>query len=341
MPWIVFIFVMGHLSINQLNRQFINDPGLVDITGAQMILTIKLTSFAWNVADGKLPEKCLTDLQKGKALRQLPSLLDFTGFIMFFPSLFAGPAFDFVDYKRWIEMEMFEISKQGVNGNTSKSNIRKAKGVPRSFTPAMLKAASGVIWIFLFMKLSAVYYPGFLTGDIYMTYSFPRRVWILHFLCFTTRLKYYGVWALTEAACILSGLGYDGIDPVSGKVSWNRLRHFDPIGLETAQNVRAYLGSWNINTNNWLRNYMYLRVTPQGKKPGFRASMATFFTSAFWHGFYPGYYLSFILASFVQTVAKSNPYPPDILYSILISLQTFVVTSARFFLILIPLNQPR
>ena len=61
-----------------------------------------------------------------------------------------------------------------------------------------------------------------------------------------------------------------------------------------------------MNTNNWLRNYMYLRVTPKGKKPGFRASLATFATSAFWHGFYPGYYLSFVLAAFLQTVAKSK-----------------------------------
>jgi hypothetical protein len=89
-------------------------------------------------------------------------------------------------------------------------------------------------------------------------------------------------------------------------VSWDRLMNVNPWGVETAQNTRAYLGNWNINTNNWLRNYVYLRVTPRGKKPGFRASMATFVTSAFWHGFYPGYYLSFVLASFVQTVAKSS-----------------------------------
>lgn len=60
-----------------------------------------------------------------------------------------------------------------------------------------------------------------------------------------------------------------------------------------------------MNTNNWLRNYMYLRVTPKGKKPGFVASMCTFVTSAFWHGFEPGYYMAFVLAAFVQTVAKS------------------------------------
>ncbi|KAI6251183.1 Lysophospholipid acyltransferase [Erysiphe necator] len=305
MPWIVFIFAMGHLSLNQLTRQFVNDPGVVDITGAQMILTIKLTSFAWNVADGQLPKNSLTGPQKEKALECLPSVLDFAGFIMFFPSLFAGPAFDFVDYKRWIEMEMFDIPIQGTDGNSSKLDSRKIKRVPQNFAPAMLKAASGVMWIILFMKLSTIYYPKFLTEDIYMTYRFPRRVWILHLLCFTTRLKYYGVWALTEAACILSGFGYAGINPATGKASWNNLRHVDPIGVETAQNTRAYLGSWNINTNNWLRNYIYLRVTPRGKKPGFRASLATFISSALWHGFYPGYYLSFILASFVQTVAKN------------------------------------
>jgi lysophospholipid acyltransferase len=183
----------------------------------------------------------------------------------------------------------------------------------RCLTPAAWKAATGLFWILLFLRLSGSYYNDLLTGDKYMAYGFAHRVFILHMLGFTTRLKYYGVWSLTEGACILSGLGYKGVDPVTGKVSWDRLRNVSPWGVESAQNTRAYLGNWNINTNNWLRNYMYLRVTPRGKKPGFRASMATFVTSAFWHGFYPGYYLSFVLASFVQTVAKSLFYHVPIL----------------------------
>jgi lysophospholipid acyltransferase len=120
----------------------------------------------------------------------------------------------------------------------------------------------------------------------------------------TARFKYYGSWSLTEGACILTGLGYKGVDPVTGKVMWNRLQNIDPWAVETAQNPRGYLAGWNINTNNWLRNYVYLRVTPRGKKPGFRASLLTFGTSALWHGFYPGYYLTFIFASLIQTAAK-------------------------------------
>ncbi|KAI5307685.1 lysophospholipid acyltransferase [Ascosphaera atra] len=110
---------------------------------------------------------------------------------------------------------------------------------------------------------------------------------------------------LTEGACILSGMGYNGFDAETGEAHWDRLENVDAWSLETAQNPHAYLGSWNKNTNHWLRNYMYLRVTPKGKKPGFRATLATFGTSAFWHGFYPGYYLTFILGSLIQTAAKN------------------------------------
>lgn len=94
----------------------------------------------------------------------------------------------------------------------------------------------------------------------------------------TTRSKYYGVWTLTDGACILSGLGYNGVDS-NGRARWDRVTNIHPHELEVAQNSRAFLENWNVNTNNWLRNYVYLRVTPKGKKPGFRSSMATFGTS--------------------------------------------------------------
>lgn len=303
MPWIGFVFLMGHMSINHVYRQFAATPDKVDITGAQMVLVMKLTGFCWNVYDGRLPQHDLAEFQKERALPQLPSLLDFAGYVLFFPSLFAGPSFDFVDYQRWITTTMFEIPK-GTDPQHA-PRTRKQRKIPRSGTPAALKALTGLVWIFLFLKFSAWYNTSFVLSPNYLIYSLPRRIWILGMLGFSTRMKYYGVWYLTEGACILSGLGYKGIDSKTGRAQWNRLENVNPWGIETAQNTRAYLENWNKNTNNWLRNYMYLRVTPKGKKPGFRASLATFTTSAFWHGFYPGYYLSFVLAAFLQTVAKN------------------------------------
>ncbi|KAI4181048.1 MAG: hypothetical protein L6R41_006849 [Letrouitia leprolyta] len=352
MPWIAFVFLMGHMSISHIYRQFANTPDKVDITGAQMVLVMKLTGFCWNVYDGRLKQDDLADFQKDRAILQLPGLLDFAGFVLFFPSLFAGPSFDFVDYRRWIETTMFELPK-GADPKTA-PRTRGQRKIPRSGTPATTKAMIGLLWILLFLKFSSWYNTSLVISDTYKTYNILRRIWILEMLGFSTRMKYYGVWYLTEGACILSGLGYKGMDPKTGRHKWNRLENVNPWGIETAQNSRAYLENWNKNTNNWLRNYMYLRVTPKGKKPGFRAILATFITSAFWHGFYPGYYLSFLLAAFIQTVAKNfrryvRPFflTPDgqkpsrykIYYDILSYLTTqtaFCFTTAPFVLLTLP-----
>ncbi|AEO57684.1 hypothetical protein MYCTH_2304133 [Thermothelomyces thermophilus ATCC 42464] len=303
MPWVGFVFLMGHMSINHIARQAANSPRSVDITGAQMVLVMKLSAFCWNVADGLLPEAELSDFQKDRRLTELPDLLDYAGFVFFFPSMLIGPAFDFAEYRRWLDTSMFEVPANV--DPAKKPPTRRKRKIPRSGTPAMLKLVTGLAWIFAFLKLSAYFDPSVLVQDKFLSYSLPYRVLILHMVGFTARTKYYGVWTMSEGACILAGLGYNGVDPLTGKVSWDRLKNIDPWGVEFAQNTRGYLEAWNINTNKWLRNYVYLRVTPRGKKPGFRASLATFTTSAFWHGFYPGYYLSFVLASFIQTVAKN------------------------------------
>ncbi|TGJ87355.1 hypothetical protein E0Z10_g1374 [Xylaria hypoxylon] len=302
MPWIAFFFLMGHMAANQLTRQFADNPAVVDITGAQMVMVMKLSAFAWNVFDGTLPEDHLSDHQKDRRIIKLPGFLDYAGYVLFFPSLHAGPAFDYNEYRRWVDCSMFDVP--ATVDPAKKPPTRKKRKIPRSGAPATWKMTCGLLWILAFMNLGKWYSPDVLFTDRYMTYSFLRRIFTLHMVGFTARTKYYGVWFLAEGSCILAGLGYNGIDPTTGKVSWNRLQNINPWGVESAQNSRAYLENWNMNTNNWLRNYIYLRVTPRNRKPGFRASMATFVTSAFWHGFYPGYYLAFVLASFVQTAAK-------------------------------------
>ncbi|KAI5457915.1 MBOAT, membrane-bound O-acyltransferase family-domain-containing protein [Mariannaea sp. PMI_226] len=302
MPWIGFAFVMGHMSLSHITRQIANSPSSVDITGAQMVLLMKLSAFCWNVADGQLPDDLLSDFQREHMLKELPSLLDYAGWVLFFPALFAGPSFDFTDYRRWLDTSMFDVSPQV--DPAKKPPVRRKRRIPRSGGPAAWKAVSGLFWLILFITLSPSFSPEVLIADSFVEYNLPRRVWVMHMVSLTARFKFYAVWSLTEGSCILAGLGFNGVDAVTGKISWNRLRNIDPWAVETAQNPRGYLSGWNINTSNWLRNYVYLRVTPRGKKPGFRASLATFGTSALWHGFYPGYYLSFILATFIQTAAK-------------------------------------
>jgi lysophospholipid acyltransferase len=216
----------------------------------------------------------------------------------------AGPAFDYNEYAKYISTSMFDLPA-GIDPSKAPPT-RKKRRIPRSGTPAMIKMVTGLFWVGAFLYFGGIFNNDILLGDSFVQQPFWKRVLLIHLYSFTQRTKYYGVWALSEGSCILAGIGYAGVDPKTGKANWDRLVNVKPMDLEFAENTRAYIGAWNINTNNWLRNYMYLRVTAKGKKPGFRSSLATFVTSALWHGFWPGYYLTFVLASVHQDVAKSE-----------------------------------
>lgn len=84
-----------------------------------------------------------------------------------------------------------------------------------------------------------------------------------------------------QGASILTGLGFTGFSP-SGATLWEGAANVNVWYIEFAPNFKVLLDSWNMKTNVWLRECVYKRVTPPGKKPGFRSSMITFATSAFW-----------------------------------------------------------
>ena len=84
-----------------------------------------------------------------------------------------------------------------------------------------------------------------------------------------------------QGASILTGLGFTGLNP-KGEPQWDGAANVKVVQIEFAPNFKLLLDAWNIKTNVWLRECVYKRVTPKGKKPGFTSSMITFFTSAFW-----------------------------------------------------------
>lgn len=64
------------------------------------------------------------------------------------------------------------------------------------------------------------------------------------------------------------------------------------------------LGSWNSWTNVWLRETIYIRVARADRKPGFKSTLTTFTVSALWHGVNVCYFMTFILGSLIQSLAK-------------------------------------
>lgn len=42
MPWAAFVYLMGHMLYSHLYRELYPVPGIVDVTGAQMVLVMKV-----------------------------------------------------------------------------------------------------------------------------------------------------------------------------------------------------------------------------------------------------------------------------------------------------------
>ncbi|GMM39065.1 lysophospholipid acyltransferase [Saccharomycopsis crataegensis] len=303
MPWINFVFCMGHLASSHLKSQFFIDevynPDIIDVTGAQMVLVMKLTSFGWSVQDGRNPTDELSTFQKSKIIKKHPNLINFMSYAFFFPSLLTGPSFDYADYDRWIHGQLFSDVPE-----ERKPGRRRKRMIPKNGKVVAWKVIQGLFWAVLFFKGASFVSTDAIFDPKFKSHGFISKAVILYILGVTYRFKYYAAWTISEAGCILCGLGYNGYDKQTGKFKWNAVQNVDPIAFETGQNAHVCLEAWNMNTNKWLKNYVYLRVKHKNRKPGFKSTLFTFVVSAFWHGTRPGYYLSFVCGALFQSCMK-------------------------------------
>ncbi|EGC40111.1 hypothetical protein DICPUDRAFT_52171 [Dictyostelium purpureum] len=287
---VVFAFCLGYLSVSHIYRIWTDYMGwTLDFTGPQMILTLKLTSFAWNLSDGSKPDNELSSDQKRRSIKKLPNLLEFFGFVYFFPTFLAGPTIEITDYLDYTSGKMFKDEKL------------KGK-IPNSFLPSMKTLGYG-LFVFPFVILSG-YFPVLDLAD--PSFGFEPlylRIIKIHIHVALTRFRYYFGWYMSEGSAVLSGIGFNGYTK-EGKIRWDRITNVYPLTVEFASNIRDISNCWNIGTSDWLKRYVYLRLTPPGSKPTFFATLATYAVSAFWHGFYPGYYIFFAASTFLTEVAK-------------------------------------
>lgn len=312
---------MGHLALNHIYAQYYAESSRdtnhsIDITSAQMVLVMKLTAFAWSYYDGNYltTEQFQTNLvkyQRDRAIKRHPSLLKFMSYVFFYPTLLTGPSFDYSDFELWLrgQLDHDKLTQHSY----SKYNQINGK-------LAIWKLVQGLTWMVLFTLLTARFnIHKMLNAEWAANYSFWYKIHFMTLLGLIARFKYYAAWIIAEGSCILCGLSYNGKDPKTGQTKWNRLQNVNIWDVEFAQNTRQCLEGWNMNTNKWLKYYIYLRISPVGgkKKPGFRTTLFTFITSAFWHGVNAGYYMTFATGALYQTCGKiyRRNFRPIFLYN--------------------------
>jgi len=306
-----FWFVMGYMVGAHVYRMYVSYMSNVfDFTGTQMVLTMKLTSFAYNLYDGTadkknvFPETPHEDKRKAKvyqdrsrfAITQLPSPLAFFGYVYCFTCILAGPAFEFKDYERAVDKSAYR--KSGDSAMTVRTPTS-------NFLQGLHRLLVGVVCLVGFLKLSAYFQISDQLDAEYVRAVGPVvRFAHLMVAIFAYRLKFYFAWKVAEGASVMGGFGFEGYDAEGKEKGWRGVENVDILSFEASSNMQSFTRHWNKRTQGWLERYTYHRSG--------RSLLATYFISALWHGLYPGFFFMFMFFPVMTNIerlvkAKINP----------------------------------
>ncbi|KAL4712267.1 hypothetical protein ACJJTC_004029 [Scirpophaga incertulas] len=295
---IVLAASMLYLSCLHLHRQIYHTADYtLDITGPLMVITQRVTSLAYELQDSINKREINSNSTSHNSddpynveVEKIPSPLEYFAYTLAFQTLMCGPVVFYNDYIKFIE------------------GPRKSKGDNVALEPSprlavLYKVAGSFAAAILYLTLAKKYSLSVLeelndpTSEVSQSWSALYLLWYAHLCILVVRCKYYHAWLLSEAICNNSGMGFNGYDS-EGKPKWDKMSNIDVIGFELAQNFRAALASWNKNTNTWLRSIAYSR--------GGRAcrTARVYGLSAVWHGFHPGYYLTFFAGGLFTLTAR-------------------------------------
>ena len=259
-----------------------------------MVLVMKLYSLGYNLYDGELLAKGTENRASKKcasvAVEETPSILEYLGYTFNFSTILAGPAFE------------FKIYKDACDGTSLYDKNGKPLGkIPSAVLPSLKPFVTSVICMGLFVVGNGKY-PLLDPTDpqnatpVVITEEFMKNAWAYRYAytwvaLFCIRFKYYFAWKNAEGACNIYYCGFEGFDDKGEPKGWEHSNNIDIIAFETAPNLKTLSAAWNKKTANWLGKYIYMRTGG--------SLMATYGMSAFWHGFYPGYYMFFLSIPFV------------------------------------------
>lgn len=299
-PYIAFVLNMAFLAALHIHRMWVDYMGwTMDSTGSQMLLVIKLTSFAFNWYDGQAchriqssdsesPQRArVQKMRDSLAITEMPGPLEFLGYVYSFTTFLAGPSFEFREY-----IDAVEGRRYVVNGQ---------RQMPPVLKPLLTKLMTGLFFIALLFVFGS-------HGNLHQVVN-EDQFWMtkaarIYAALFLTRSRYYCAWKLAEGATILTGAGFEGYDEKGRVKGWDGVSNVDIIGFELGQSIRDLSRAWNKGTQLWLERYVYTRTG--------NSLLATYLCSAIWHGFYPGYYIFFLtipLATSVNRLSRKHIRP--------------------------------
>uniref|UniRef100_A0A915IVR6 Uncharacterized protein n=1 Tax=Romanomermis culicivorax TaxID=13658 RepID=A0A915IVR6_ROMCU len=127
--------------------------------------------------------------------------------------------------------------------------------------------------------------------------GFLEKIFFAHISLTLVRTQYYYAWIMADCINNAAGFGFSGYDD-KGNSEWDLISNIDVWKFETADNLKDTLDAWNRGTMYWLRRVAYER-TPRKYRTVF-----TYVVSAWWHGFFTGYYATFLTGALFTEASR-------------------------------------
>lgn len=289
----VVTFALVYVSVSHIYRMYVDYLGWsLDFTGPQMLLTLKFTFYAFDLNDmyrtkeeiAKMDKALASHVEKSRLL-YVPSALQYYSYMFWYGTFLAGPTLCPRQHFEFVDMSVFP-EKTVPGGSWLRGILTLGYGFLMATGVLIQGSLLPVSWL--------------LTPE-YAARSFVFKMLYLWISSSLQRCTYYFAWLLAEGQCIISGMGFNGIDAAATKKSgktvykWDRASNVRPLALETATSIKEVTENWNLGADRWLRYYIYLRLPHPFSA---WAMYITYVASAFWHGYYPGYYVTFVTAAF-------------------------------------------
>jgi len=290
---VVFIYAIIFCSGYHIYRMIVDYGGWrMDSSVILMMLTPKITSVAWCYRDGGLDKEKLSQDQYNRRIVEFPGLFKYMSYVYFYPAALVGPAFEYNDFIDFIELK------------------GDYQNIPSTVLPALTDLVGGFFQVAILILLSPYFEPRDQWKPHFTEKPLLRRFFDVTGAAYVIKAKYYAGFLFANANCTMAGLSYNGVDSKTNKPQWDRVFSIKVKEYELADNPRTQFESWNRSVQIWLKRYVFLRIVNESelksnpKKASFAAN-ASFMVSALWHGFYPYYYVTFLLFFMIQQFGKT------------------------------------
>lgn len=286
-PFYVLVGTMIHLSYINIKRM-IEDYGnwsIDSVSTIYMMTLAKYTDFAFSYDDGKLDPKTIrSEHHKMYLIKEMPTFLEYASYIYFYPTSVIGPFCKYIDFINFIdEKECYKDLK------TKKKYLFK-KGLENILL---------ALFFIAFYSTIGAWFPMSDVGKPKFRLDYPewwKRILFMYAAGTGIRSKYYIGWLLSYSSLIFSGMAYgetkkdEKIIPNVEKGSYGSI-----IFNEFGMHPKLKMVHWNRQIHLWLKYNIYIRLLNPLNGNKSLATFITYIVSSIWHGFYPTYYINFIL----------------------------------------------